>query len=455
MSEDPSIMRPMPHALGMEKSVLSSLMKDPALVAECPLDPEIFYLPGNRIIYQAIREIGDGDLTRLVQRLHDAGDLDRAGGPAAVTEVFTYAPHAGHFDKHLAILRNRHARRMQIRACIAAVDAAYDTSEEGSGFLDAISRPITEVFDTLAAATVVRDTKALAREFLEEFEKKLAGKSLAMGIPTGIPEVDAKLRGLHPQHMGIISGRSGGGKSTLATQMGASLATAGVGVLYLILERTEQSAFQRAVIQTAGIHHAAVVDPKGWAELQGHANPDHFTLTSIRRSITSLVEANLHIRKPANRHIATQCAEIRRYHRLHGVRVVFLDQIGLVRGERFRNDSGEAELRGISNTLQELCHELGITLIVLSQVNEDGDTKGARAIEEDADWWLSIIQERDRKKENFGEHQHVLIAKDSHNGTGGERLPLVLNHETLRFVHGFPESRGDGEKAKKKNRFED
>lgn len=430
----------LPHALGPEKSVLSSMMKHPEILAEHALDPEIFHVPAHRILYRRMKSLEEVELVSFVEGLRVAGLLDSVGGPSAVTDIFTYAPSAAHFESHLAMLRDRHARRAAIAACAAAVEAAHDC-EDGEAFLEALGGPITTVFDIASAATPPKDTKALAREFLEAFEAKVAGKVLPMGLATGIAEVDRALRGLHPQHMGVISARSGGGKSTMATQIAANLATEGTGVLYLILERTEQSAFQRSVIQTAKIHHAAVVDPAGHAAAHGHAKPDHATLLSIRTAITKLVEANLHIRKPPNRRLATQCAEIRRYVRLHGVKVVFVDQIGLIRGERQRSDSEEVERRGVSNTLQELAHELGITVIVLSQVTDEIDTKGARAIEEDADWWLHIAQERDKKKPNFGEHLHVLIAKDSHNGMAGERLPLVLDHGTLRFVHGFPKEK--------------
>lgn len=427
-----------PHAQGPEKSVLSSMMKHAEILAEHALDPEIFHLPAHRTLYRRMKGLEEVELVSFIEGLRVAGLLDAVGGPAAITDIYTYAPNAAHFDKHLELLRDRHARRVAIAACSAAVDAAHDC-EDREAFLEALAGPITNVFDIASAASPPKDTKALAREFLETFEAKVAGKQHPMGLATGIPEIDRTLRGLHPQHMGVITARSGGGKSTMATQIAANLATDGVGVLYLILERTEQSAFQRSVIQTARIHHAAVVDPAGYAAAHGHAKPDHATLVRIRNAITGLVEANLHIRKPRNRRLATQCAEIRRYVRLHGVRVIFIDQIGLIRGERQRSDSEEVERRGVSNTLQELAHELGITVIVLSQVTDEIDTKGARAIEEDADWWLHIAQERDKKKPNFGEHLHVLVAKDSHHGMSGERLPLVLDHGTLRFIHGAPE----------------
>lgn len=448
----PDVLRSMPHALGPEKSILSSMMRDPGLLAERPLDPEIFYLPAHQKLYRAMAATKEFELVSFVQKLHDEGDLEAVGGPAAVSDIYSYAPHPQHFEQHLTIVRKRHARRIAIRVATAAVEAAYDTSggDDSDNFLEALSGPVSEVFDVAAAITPPRDTKTQAREFIERWEKRLNGEKIGMGTPTGIPRLDEHLRGIHPQHMGVISARSGGGKSTLATQIAGNLAIAGTGVLYLILERTDSSAFDRTIIQTACIHHRIISDPKGWAKEKGYDNPDKITLADVRLAVTKLVESNFHLRKPPNRKLATQCAEIRRYVRLHGVKVVFLDQIGLVRGPRWEGDSSADELKGISNTLQELAHELHITIIVMSQVTEDGDTKGAKAIEEDCDWRLLIVQERDRKKENFGEHQHILFAKHSHNAEAeGQRLPLVLDHDTLRFVEGVPK-KAEGEK---KTRF--
>jgi replicative DNA helicase len=448
---DATVLRSLPHAVGPEKSVLSSLMKSPGLMAEHPLDPEIFYLPGHRTMYRVAKERGEVELVSFVTYLHETGRLDEVGGPAAVSDVYGYAPNDFHFDSHLATLRFCHARRKAIKVCAAGMEAAYDLSEgsESENFLQAISGPVSEVFDIASASNPPDDIKALGRQFIEDFEKMVEGSMLPMGIPFGIPEVDRHLPGMHPQTYAIISGRSGGGKSTLATQIFGGLE---VGGLYLILERTEKSAFQRCVIQTARIHHGAVTDPKGYAQMNGKSKPEHGDLIKIRNALERLTKANLHIRKPQNRRLATITAEIRRYVRVHGVKVVFIDQIGLIRGERVKGDSGEAELRGISNTLQELAHELHITIVVLCQVTEEAETKGARAIEEDADWWLHIVQERDKKKENFGEHQHVLIAKDSHNSKGGERLPLILMKDTLRFELGYPK-KPDEEKAPRRKRF--
>ena len=89
---------------------------------------------------------------------------------------------------------------------------------------------------------------------------------------------------------------------------------------------------------------------------------------------------------------------------------------------------------GISNALQELAAELNIFICVMSQENDNGDTKHAKAIEEDSDWTLSVVQEQDKKKDDYKEHKHILITKDRHNGRGGDKLPLVLDRKHVRFV---------------------
>ena len=422
-----------PYAEGSEKFVISAIWKDEALMAETPLDESFFHIAGHKALYGILKRSKALDPALIFQDLHDTGEIETIGGAATLHDVYN-ASVGPHFKRHLERLTHLRARRMAIAASLAALEAAQDVSEgpECQNYLATLSGPITAVFDAAAGCEPPKDVKQLAREFLAEFEKRMNGESLPMGFPTGIREIDEAIKGIHRQHMGVISGRTGGGKSTLATQIAANLASDGTGVLYLILERTEQSVFQRSVIQLSGARAWAVNDP-------ANNRPIVEETRAIQRAIQTLAAANIHFRKPTNRRLASICAEIRRYVRQHGVAVVFLDQIGLVRGERQKGDSGEAELRGISNTLQELAHELNIALVVMSQMNADGDTKGAKAVEEDCDWNLSIIQEMDRSKETFRDHKHILLAKDSHNGNEGTRLPLLLDKETLRFKYGVNE----------------
>jgi replicative DNA helicase len=437
------ILRPLPSAEGSEKFVLSSFFKQPDLLDDYPLEPEIFFLPAHRTIYRHMLKAKPVEITLFAQSLFDAGQIEDVGGPATLSELLTYAV-GPHFQSHLARIRNRHARRMAIVAAQEASEAAFDCSEgdDSENYLEALGGPFSAIFDYAAGNQVEQDTKALAREFLDKFERRLAGELTPMGLPFGIGEIDSILPGLHGGHMGIISGPPGGGKSTLATQIAGNLADEGIPTLYLPYERGALSVYSRTIIQRAGVEHSKVSDPKGNA-------PNGYDLRRIRDAVQSSV-GTLHFPAPKTRKAAGCYATIRRYHRMHGIKVAIVDQIGLLRGDRRQGANAEEELRLISNGFQELAHELQITIIVLCQVTAEGETKSARAIEEDADWWLSIIVERDKKKANFGEHQHILVAKDSHNGKGGERIPLILDRDTLRFTYGLPEK----PQAERKTRFQ-
>jgi hypothetical protein len=75
----------------------------------------------------------------------------------------------------------------------------------------------------------------------------------------------------------------------------------------------------------------------------------------------------------------------------------------------------------------------------MSQENSDGETKHARAIEEDSDWTISIVQEQDKTKKDYKKHRHILVTKDRHNGKSGNVLPVVLDREFVRFVTKYVE----------------
>ena len=109
------VTRALPHALGPEKSLLSSMLQDPqeyiGVAIEEKLTKEHFYLPAHSTLFGFLIELFEGgqevELVSLVQRLLDRGLLDRVGGPSALTDLYTYAPSPGHFRHHLAHVKDK------------------------------------------------------------------------------------------------------------------------------------------------------------------------------------------------------------------------------------------------------------------------------------------------------------------------------------------------------------
>src|SRR6476469_7442495 len=108
------VTRTLPHAVGPEKSILSSIMQNPQewvhAAIEERLTSEHFYLPANAVMFEqmleAFDEHGEVELVSFVQRLIDKGLIDHVGGPSAVSDIYTYAPTDSHFRQHLALVKD-------------------------------------------------------------------------------------------------------------------------------------------------------------------------------------------------------------------------------------------------------------------------------------------------------------------------------------------------------------
>ena len=126
------VTRALPHALGPEKSLLSSMLQDSQdylpLAIEEKLTAEHFYLPSHSTLFGFLIELFEAgqeiELVSLVQRLLDTGLLDRVGGPSTLTDLYTYAPSPGHFRHHLQHVKGKFVLRAIIQNSNEAIAQA-------------------------------------------------------------------------------------------------------------------------------------------------------------------------------------------------------------------------------------------------------------------------------------------------------------------------------------------
>ena len=434
--------REFPASNTIEKSVLSVLLQYPEKLDEAPtLSESHFNTAGMAELFNKVSSMirANGkigiDMSTLIDGLARSGALDRIGGPSALADVMTHAPHPGHFQPHIKSLNVFLARRMAILAAVAVSEAAYEAEDVGE-LTEALSGPITAIHDTLADIKPPTNTKTLIASSLDRYLERVKGLSSPMGISTGIDELDAALRGLKPSRMWVIGAYPSGGKSVLAGQIAINAAVSGSPCVFVTLEMSEDDIMDRMITQASRCPALAFSDPKQFARMQGKDGPTMEILNHIKRSAETLKGSPLAIRKPSNRSLAAVLSTIRRANREMGAVVAVVDYVQLV---SCRAASKEQEVSEISHAFQEIAGELGLHIIVLTQLNAEGDTKHGRVIEEDADAFIQIVQEMDKKKTNYKQHQNILIVKDRHHSKGGERLPLIFDSEYIRFVRGFPD----------------
>lgn len=425
-----------PHSVQAEKAVLSVIMQYPEKLNEITdITQDFFHLPRNRHLFECFADMIAAnkpiEVIAINQELLDTGKSVATGGISYLAEIMTYQPTDNHFDHHVSILRDKYACRLAIKAASELSEVAY-SAPQSSELVEVTGKPIQAILDALTASKQPMTARQIGADWWESYQKMLNGEKRPFGWLTGIEEFDQTFRGLQAGHMGVISARSSGGKSTLATQMMCGLGSNDIGSIYLPLEGTIRAAYTRCMIQLTKLNAMAITSPLEYAQLNQRDKITEIEKKAIQSALKRLTSGNFYFDPPANRNIQTIVSCIRRCHRLHDIKVAFVDYVQLIKGER--GFSKEQEIMGVSNILQELAANLGIAIVVMSQENSEGETKHARAIEEDSDWTISIVQDQDKKSATYKEHQHILVTKDRHNGKSGNKLPLVLDREYVRFV---------------------
>lgn len=439
MSNQPDIATAPPHALGIEKSVLSVFLQYPEKIQDAPtLTAGHFYMPSHRIVFDLIQELAAKgkpiELVSFIEHLKDRGKLDEVGGPAELSGIYTHCPSYTHLGTHIELLNDKLARRMTITMAHDAIKTAFE-AVEAVEIIEVTSAPITVIHDLLTDTGPAKSTRAVLTGCFDRFKALCEGKETPMGIETSLVELNRRFRGLHPQQTIVISAYPGGGKTTLAGQLAMDAATEGYNTMFVSLEMPAQDLMNRMLAYVARRPGECITDPLKYArEVFDASGPTNDMLKAIGTAARKITESPFHIEdlKGANVYQIASC--IRRAHRKSPLKVVAVDFVQRIRPapEKIR-ESREQQLAHASNYLADLSKELGFCLLLPSQLNKDGAAKHAEAINEDADLHLQVIQDRSGTAPTFN-HLGIAVVKDRHNGQDGTLLPIVLDGPMIRFI---------------------
>ena len=291
---------------------------------------------------------------------------------------------------------------------IEAEQALYKLGEQGvaeRGF-QSFLRAVTEAVN-VAAAAYQRDG------------------GLA-GISTGLVDLDRKLGGLHPSDLIILAGRPSMGKTSLATNIAFNIAKAhkqgirhdgtegtvnGGSVGFFSLEMSAEQLAARILSEAAEIPSEHI--------RRGDMEEDQF-----RRFVEvakTLENCPLYIDDTPALPISQMAARARRLKRTHGLDVLIVDYLQLLRGSSKENRV--QEVSEITQGLKAIAKELNIPVIALSQLSrqvenrEDkrpqlSDLRESGSIEQDADVVMFVFREEYyREREKPSDHDLDAMAK--------------------------------------------
>ncbi|NBT52612.1 MAG: replicative DNA helicase, partial [Marivivens sp.] len=316
---------------------------------------------------------------------------------------------------------------------VMAEQALYSLAEKGNseGGFTSFVKAVTEALNT-ANAAYQRD----------------GGLS---GISTGLIDLDKKLGGLHPSDLLILAGRPSMGKTSLATNVAFNIAKAykkgrkpdgsegaieGGVVGFFSLEMSAEQLAARILSEASEVPSEQI--------RRGDMTEQEFR--RFVEAAKALESCPLFIDDTPALPISQVAARARRLKRQHGLDVLIVDYLQLLRGTG-RGDNRVQEIGEISMGLKAIAKELQIPVVALSQLSRTvesrddkrpqlSDLRESGSIEQDADVVMFVFREeyyveREKPSEdspNFAEWQdrmnrlhgkaEVIIGKQRHGPIG-------------------------------------
>jgi len=365
-----------------EQSALGSAIIDPEALAVLAdlLRPEHFYELRHQRIFEALLALfGRGcpvDLLSLSDELQVRGHLDDVGGEPYIAELCCAVPTALNVKHYAEIVYRDWQRRTALRIAQEIAKAAYDGKDDLP----------TYAADRLSALTTgARQAVSLSDALLHCIaDYDSAGERLP-GMPTGLSALDRILGSLCPGRLTVVAGKPGAGKTTLMLQMALSAARAGHSVVIVSCEMSEPEVCRVMLSRHAGISLSSadvlVLDERTRAE-QRRRLMDAADQVS-RMPIAIEYRPGISV---------SQLCHLLRHHSLRGAKLAVVDYIQLVDGRMRRDQNREQEVAEVALALKTLAGQLSMSIVSGSQVNDAGEVRESRAIEQHAD--ALIVLER-------------------------------------------------------------
>ena len=226
---------------------------------------------------------------------------------------------------------------------------------------------------------------------IDKLEKKAVEKT-DYSMYTGIYDLDVLTDGLHNQELTIIGARPGVGKTTLALQIGETIASKGKYVAYISLEMSDVQIVNKILSRKARINSNKLrngrdISDEEWQKLAETCGNISDLKMEINDKIRNIQQLEIYAKKLKN---------------ADKLDLLIIDYIQLLKsGQKY--PSREQEVADISRRLKLLSLDLQIPIIALCQLNRNAensepnlaDLRESGSIEQDADNIIFIYTRSD------------------------------------------------------------
>ncbi|HWT93604.1 MAG TPA: replicative DNA helicase [Solirubrobacteraceae bacterium] len=438
-----------PHSIEAEQSVLGAILLSEralyALVIEEGLKADDFYRRKHQVVYEAMLKLyGESepiDVITVTEELKLRGTLEEAGGQSGVDALAAAVPAAGNARHYARIVREHALMRRLITTTYEIQASVAEHGGDARSLVEQAERAMLEV----AHDDRQKDFRSIEEVLHDEIDKmhRLSIEHTSLtGTPSGFKDLDEVTGGFQPGNLVILAARPSMGKSALVCNIAENASIDGKApVAIFSLEMSETELAQRFVASQARI--------KG-DELRRGRVAEH-KWPKIMEASQRLAKAPMFIDDSSDIGLLEIRAKCRRLHQQHGLGLIIIDYIQLMRADG-SSDNRVEQIGAMSRGLKILARELQCPVIALSQLNRGveqrtdkrpvlSDLRESGSIEQDADLVMFIYRDEyyDRESEREGEAD-IIIAKHRNGSIGDVTLtfqkeyPKFLNYAGERFA---------------------
>ena len=365
-----SDLTPLPSTFLIEQSVLNILLTNPIVFKEIAstLKKEFFYFKPHQIIYNTINELFENNipinLTMIINKLEDQGNLDTIGGIEKITNTINKFESIANLESYILILNEKHLRRSIIELGKKSIVWGYSTSIEIKEILEKMEQLIYSLNQEKISQKVYSSAEVID-DIFNEMKTKIK-KQNQSGFVSSFKDLDSILQGFQKNELIIVAGRPSMGKTAFSLNLGKNIVNKyKIPLLIFSLEMSRQQIIYRLIADDSNISTTRIKSGK----MTG------LEWKLLSNAMKSLSELPIFIDDTPNVSLNEISAKLRKMlNNQKGNGLVIIDYLQLMK-LNLKFENRVQEISYITRNLKLLAKEFEVPILLLSQLSRNVESR--------------------------------------------------------------------------------
>ena len=396
----------LPNNIEAEQAVIGSILVTNEIFDEINtiIESSNFFDPMHQKIYGAIENlVYKGMLANpITLKNYFEDEKDELDVPEYLVKITKFSTSVRQTIEYSKIIYDMFVRRELIKISEETIDTAKinDLNTNGQNIIEKSERLLFDLAEKGSFNSSLVKFDSAMKQTIEMASAAYKNEGGIVGVPTGLRDLDDKLGGLHQSDLIIIAGRPSMGKTSLATNIAFNAAKniqdtgKKSSIAFFSLEMSSEQLSTRILSEQARIGSNDI--------RRGRISNEQFD--QFLETSKNISELPLFIDETPAINIAAMSNRARRIKRLHGLDMIVVDYIQLMKGTSSNKDGRVQEISQITQGLKAIAKELAIPVLALSQLSRQveqrddhkpqlADLRESGSIEQDADVVMFVYRE--------------------------------------------------------------